>query len=94
MTGLVERLSEVANVRLNRRVTLVDWSLLSRDAHMMDKVLVECLTPEGHAEEFYADFVISTLPLGVMKKFHQRIFYPGLDPQKVRKQNTYYISFS
>ena len=76
-------------VKLNRSVTSIDWSLLSRDPRMMDKVKVECVVTSGNRrghdefEEYYADYVISTLPLGVMKKYHQELFYPGLSPPKV-----------
>lgn len=70
-------------LKLGRKVTLIDWSLLSGDPKHMDKILVECVTPEGHVEEYFANFVISTLPLGVLKRFHQQIFYPGLTQDKV-----------
>lgn len=64
-------------------MVLVDWSLISRNANTVDKVVIECVTPEGHVEEYDADFVICTLPLGVLKRFHQQIFYPGLGEDKV-----------
>ena len=76
-------LKEEDSIKTGRRVTLVDWSLLSRDPKVMDKIVIECVTPEGHVEEYCANFVISTLPLGVMKRFHQQIFYPGLTQEKV-----------
>ena len=76
-------------VRLGRRVTLVDWSLLSRAASVMDKVVVEAAVSDAdggkqRAEVFHADYVISTIPLAVLRRCHQQIFYPGLDQQKVK----------
>ncbi len=78
-------------VRTGRRVSLIDWSLLSRAANVMDKVVVEAVVDERggagggrqRTEVFHADYVISTIPLAVLRRCHQQIFYPGLDQQKV-----------
>ena len=71
----------------NRRVRVIDWSLVPRDARLVDKLVVECeATREGGKttlEEYYADFVISTLPMAVLKQCHESMFYPGLDEEKV-----------
>ncbi len=73
------------SVLLDRRATLIDWSLLSREANVMDKVLVEASSADGEkTETFYADYVISTLPVGVLRRNHKQFFYPGLDGRKVR----------
>jgi hypothetical protein len=53
---------------------------------LTDKLLVECETSDGRSEEFYADYVISTLPIGVMKSNHKNLFYPGLTDQKVEQR--------
>ena len=83
LDSLVRGLPE-GMLKLNRRVSLVDWSLLSRDPQLMDKVVVETMTENGEEiEEYHADYVICTLPLGVMKRCHQQIFYPALSQQKV-----------
>ena len=67
---------------------MIDWSLVPRDARLVDKLVVECVaTKEGGSktqlEEYYADFVISTLPMAVLKQCHDSMFYPGLDAEKV-----------
>ena len=73
----------------NRRVRVIDWSLVPRDARLVDKLVVECeATKEGGSatlEEYYADFVISTLPMAVLKQCHNSIFYPALDEEKVNR---------
>ena len=73
---------------LNRRARVIDWSLVPRDARLVDKLVVECEAigaDDGSAtlEEFYADCVISTMPVAVLKKCHESMFYPGLDAEKV-----------
>ncbi len=93
-------------VRLGRKVTLVDWSLLSNG---MGKVVVEAMVNRedsgrlsGGTEVYHADYVISTIPLAVLRRCHQQLFYPGLDQQKVTNTrissssltygtNTYYV---
>ncbi len=61
-------------VRLGRRVALVDWSLLSRSASAMNKIVVEAEVGRGGATEVYhADYVISTIPLAVMRRNHQQV---------------------
>ena len=66
---------------------MIDWSLVPRDPRLVNKLVVECeATKEdgGSAlEEYYADFVISTLPIAVLKHCHNTMFYPGLDEEKV-----------
>ena len=75
-----------SRVLLNRRVTMVDYSLLSRDPRIMDKVLVEVAdTSSGRRvmEDYYADHVICTIPLGALRKEHETMFYPPLPQEKV-----------
>ena len=71
----------------SRRVRVIDWSLVPRDARLVDKLVVECETVNGDGtatlEEFYADYVISTMPVAVLKQCHETMFYPGLDAEKV-----------
>ena len=68
---------------------MIDWSLVPRDARLVDKLVVECEAIKGDGsatpEEFYADYVISTMPVAVLKQCHESMFYPGLDPEKVDK---------
>ena len=73
---------------INRKVRVIDWSLVPRDPRLVNKLVVECeATKEGGSttrpEEYYADFVISTLPVAVLKQCHDGMFYPGLDTEKV-----------
>ena len=90
--GLAAQLPTGA-LRLNRPVGLVDWSLLARDPHLMDKVRLEVTVEDedgrGLDEEYFADYVICTLPLGVLKRADEldersQMFYPPLGERKVR----------
>ena len=95
-------------VRLKHHVKSIDWSLLSRNPRLPDKITVDCIsstsgglssTPSRicHPDsqntsnnlvstskiQINADFVVCTLPLGVLKSSHRKIFYPRLPDQKV-----------
>ncbi len=74
-------------VLLNRRATLVDWSLLSRDPRILDKVMVEVETPAGSVEDHYADYVVVTIPVGALKKCQEGMFYPALPQEKASTDN-------
>ena len=69
----------------DHKVVRVDWSLITRNPRVPDKVLVEC-DFKGHKKAFFTDFVICTLPLGYLKKHHESLFYPRLDSPKVRRK--------
>ena len=59
-------------ISLNERVTNIDWT-------DDDKVVV---TTEG--ETLTASHVIVTIPLGVLKANHKKLFTPNLDNEKVK----------
>ena len=67
---------------LDHKVQKVDWSLITRDPRIPDKVLVECIV-KGQTKVLFADYVVCTLPLGYLKAHHDTIFYPRLDSRKV-----------
>lgn len=69
----------------DHKVIRIDWSLITRNPRVPDKVLVEC-DFKGHKKAFFTDFVICTLPLGYLKKHHESLFYPRLDSPKVRRK--------
>ena len=73
--------------RLSHEVTHIDWSLLSRDPRVPDKVAIECVVASSKSRRdfrtYYADYVICTLPLGVLKHNYDQLFHPSLDEQKV-----------
>ena len=69
----------------DHKVVRIDWSLITRNPRVPDKVLVEC-DFKGHKKAFFTDFVICTLPLGYLKKHHESLFYPRLDTPKVRRK--------
>ena len=69
----------------DHKVVRIDWSLITRNPRVPDKVLVEC-DFKGHKKAFFTDFVICTLPLGYLKKHHESLFYPRLDSPKVRRK--------
>ena len=77
---------------LDHKVQKVDWSLITRDPRLPDKVAVECTVncKSGDGSELgqkilYADYVICTMPLGYLKKHHENTFLPSLDENKVRQ---------
>eukprot|EP00095_Tigriopus_kingsejongensis_P004146 maker-scaffold703_size109190-snap-gene-0.19 protein:Tk04146 transcript:maker-scaffold703_size109190-snap-gene-0.19-mRNA-1 annotation:"peroxisomal n1-acetyl-spermine spermidine oxidase" len=90
MLGILEALVRDLpkdSLKLGHRVELVDWSLLSRDRRNLDKVQVECSKETNFGrktENFYADYVISTLPLGVLRHHVSKLFYPALPQTKVQ----------
>jgi hypothetical protein len=105
ITNRLTNLLPKGSVRLNHEVISVDWSLLSRNPRIPDKVTIECNV--GGSKHFSsnhlknnsvrtssnlvnsskilvnADYVIYTLPLGVLKATHRKMFYPRLPEQKV-----------
>jgi hypothetical protein len=60
-------------IKLNHKVTQIDWSA--------KPVIVKCADEK---KEFNADFVISTLPAGVIRRFHKNIFIPDLPEETVQ----------
>ena len=76
-------------IRLGHVVKHIDWSLLSRDPHLPDKITVECrkydeLTGSPSSSVIInADYVICTLPIGVLKSSHNHLFHPRLTSEKV-----------
>ena len=113
-SGVGELTNRLANalpagcVRLNHHVSSIDWSLLSRNTRLPDKVIIEChvgkteklssITPRSTTNNsqhvstklvnsskrtINADYVVYTLPLGVLKSSHRKMFYPRLPEQKV-----------
>ena len=105
------------SVRLNHQVVSVDWSLLSRNPRIPDKVTIECNVggskhfssisshpPEINSQRISnnlvnnpktvinADYVICTLPLGVLKATHRKMFYPRLPEQKVSVFKNYIMA--
>jgi len=112
ITNRLTNLLPKRSVRLNHQVISVDWSLLSRNPVIPDKVTIECnvggskhfsSTSSNHLKNnssrtssnlvnstkiiVNADYVICTLPLGVLKATHRKMFYPRLPEQKVCVQN-------
>ena len=108
ITNRLSNLLPKGTIRLNHRVTSIDWSLLSRNPRLPDKITIECSV--GKAKNFpsnksqtssngfekgtnnlvnstkviiNADYVICTLPLGVLKASHRKMFYPRLPEPKV-----------
>ena len=108
ITNRLSNLLPNGSIRLNHRVTSIDWSLLSRNPRLPDKITIECSI--GKAKAFSsiksktssngfekgtnnlvnstkviinADYVICTLPLGVLKVSHRKMFYPRLPEPKV-----------
>ena len=101
-------------LRLSHQVTLIDWSLLSRDPRLPDKVTIECNvvrasntsvttkyaqnrisnTPSNDPKEVVnADYVICTLPLGVLKSSHRKMFHPRLPDEKVVLEVIIYFTY-
>ena len=108
ITNRLSNLLPKGTIRLNHRVTSIDWSLLSRNPRLPDKITIECSaeksknftsikskTSSNGFEKgtnnlvnstkiiINADYVICTLPLGVLKVSHRKMFYPRLPEPKV-----------
>ena len=73
---LIENLAKylpLYSVKLNHEVQSLDWSLISRDPRLPDKVAIECKVKNGSGngiirKTLYADYVICTMSLGYLKK--------------------------
>jgi len=74
LNKLIELLPEDA-VKCNKKVTNVKWSGTNV------RTTVEDLET-GASSFFDADFVVSTLPLGVLKDVHEKMFEPRLPAEK------------
>ena len=86
LSQLVAKLSETLPkdcIKLGHVVKAIDWSLLSRDPKLPDKVTVICKNP-GLTTTFNADYVICTIPIGVLKENHDEVFHPKLPSNKVQ----------
>ena len=108
LTNRLSNLLPIGSIRLNHRVTSIDWSLLSRNPRLPDKITIECnvgktktfnspsskttcVTSQRVSNNLVssskviinADYVICTLPLGVLKATHRKMFYPRLPEHKV-----------
>ena len=108
ITNRLSNLLPKGTIRLNHRVTSIDWSLLSRNPRLPDKITIECnvgktknfssIKSKASSNGFEkgtnnlvnstkviinADYVICTLPLGVLKASHRKMFYPRLPEPKV-----------
>ena len=59
-------------ISLNERVTNIDWT---------DDDMVQVTTEQ---DTFIASHVIVTIPLGVLKANHKKLFTPNLDSEKVK----------
>lgn len=90
LTGKLKQLLPPRAVKLGHEVTHIDWSLLTRNPRLPDKVSVEVCRRLGESwttktnTTFYADYVLCTLPLGVLKRNHQKLFHPRLGETKRR----------
>ena len=66
--------------RFNHKVTKINW--LKQDV-VGSSIRIFCSTDENDKlQEFLADYVVVTLPLGVLKKQHSEMFYPPLNQEK------------
>ncbi|TRY68923.1 hypothetical protein TCAL_05228 [Tigriopus californicus] len=90
MVGVLEALVQDLpknSLRFGRKVTGIDWSFHSRDPLLMDKIHVECSVQTNmgsQTEDYFADYVVSTLPLGVLRHQFSRLFHPALPSSKVQ----------
>ena len=73
---LIENLAKylpLYSVKLNHEVQSLDWSLITRNPRLPDKVAIECKVKNGSGngiirKTLYADYVICTMSLGYLKK--------------------------
>ena len=73
---LIENLAKylpLYSVKLNHEVQSLDWSLITRDPRLPDKVAIECKVKNGSGngiirKTLYADYVVCTMSLGYLKK--------------------------
>ena len=80
---LIENLAKclpLYSVKLNHEVQSLDWSLISRDPRLPDKVAIECKVKNGSGKgiirkTLYADYVICTMSLGYLKKVFEFPYY-------------------
>lgn len=68
-------------VNLNHVVKKIQWSNNVK-SDSIDQVCLD-VEFEGGVHRFQADFVICTLPIGVLKKFHKHMFVPPLSRSKI-----------
>ena len=74
LNKIIELLPE-NTVKCNKKVTNVNWG--------GDNVRTTVEDLESGATSFFdADFVVSTLPLGVLKDVHEKMFEPRLPAEK------------
>lgn len=90
MVGILEALIRDLpkdSIRFGRKVTGIDWSFQSRNPLLLDKIHVECSIQTNmgsKTEDYFADYVVSTLPLGVLRHQFSRLFHPALPSSKVQ----------
>ena len=99
--------SELApgSLRLGHVVKHIDWSLLGGrggvghqgvgggSAAVAGKIAVECHRKSTDSTVlFTADYVVCTLPIGVLKDCHQHLFFPKLPLEKVLIERNFWIS--
>ncbi|XP_033742490.1 spermine oxidase-like isoform X2 [Pecten maximus] len=65
-------------IRFETEVKLIDWS---EKENGMDSVVLKCVE-RGTEMTYTANHVISTIPLGVLKKKHKQLFSPALPAGK------------
>ena len=65
------------SIRLNQKVETIDWSSKSNR--------VAAFNHNDHSRAIYnADFVICTIPLGYLKRYHNSMFIPKLSLKKTK----------
>ena len=72
------------NVKLNHVVKTIKWD--DRKSEADGPICVEYQF-EGNMHEIKTDFVICTLPIGVLKKVHSEMFVPSLPKSKIEAIN-------
>ena len=77
ITSKLEKMLPKDTVKCNRKVTKVKWDKVEV------RVTVEDLK-SGVVSVVDADFVVCTLPLGVLKEVHENMFEPRLPVKKAR----------
>ncbi|XP_069129727.1 spermine oxidase-like [Argopecten irradians] len=70
---------EPGAIRFETEVKLIDWS---EKGDGVDYVVLKCVE-KGTEITYTAEHVISTIPLGVLKKKHKQLFSPALPATKV-----------
>ena len=71
-------------IKFKHRVTKIDW----QSDNALTPIRIFC-DVDGKSQEYEADHIIVTLPLGILKKHHKAIFHPSLNQEKIAAIDRY-----